>query len=458
MSISKHNLKIFFAVLGLSAFVCASAVFWQPVDAEEIDPNAVAKLRQQKEEELKNLESQIENIQSTIEELQRGRTTLERDIAIMDAQIAKAKLEIKARDLSIAQLAGGIEDRSQIIKELAEKLDQEKASLAELLRRVNELDSTSLIEIVMGYDKLSDFFADSDNFESIQQAIQDSFDEIKQTKSNTEAEKQDLENKKSEQMELRSLQALEKKRQEEAEANKKSLLKQTKGQEQTYQKLLASRQKDAATIRSQLFILNGSPAIPFEKALEYANAVSKITGVRPAFLLGVISEESNLGANVGTGNWKNELAHSSCVKQRDAFAELTASLGLDPDLMPISKKAWYGYCGGAMGPAQFIPTTWQLYSDRVAKITGHNPPNPWDPYDAFAAAALYLKDSGGFNGKPVNAESCTYKWCIANNECKAALKYLAGSNWNKSAYSFYGCDVMALAAKYQEQINILSGS
>ena len=467
MAISKHNLKVFVAIFGLLVFIWSPAIFRQAfglfgavssAQAEEIDPGAVARRRQQLEDELAKLESQIEGYQNIIEGKQREATTFERDIAIMDAQIAKAKLEIKARDLSIAELAGGIEDRSRIINDLVEKLDQEKASLAELLRRVNELDSTSLIEIVMGYNKLSDFFADSDNFESIQQAIQDSFNEIKQTKSNTETEKQDMENKKSEEMELRSLQALEKKRQEEAEANKKSLLKQTKGQEQAYQKLLASRQKDAATIRSQLFILNGSPAIPFEKALEYANAVSKITGVRPAFLLGVISEESNLGANVGTGNWKNELAHSSCVKQRNAFAELTASLGLDPDLMLISKKAWYGYCGGAMGPAQFMPTTWQLYSDRVAKITGHNPPNPWDPYDAFAAAALYLKDSGGSNGKPVSAGSCTYKWCIANNECKAALKYLAGSNWNKSAYSFYGCDVMALAAKYQEQINILQGS
>ncbi|MDP3052072.1 MAG: lytic murein transglycosylase [bacterium] len=466
MFISRYNLKVFFAVLGLFVFVPGLVIFLRAftlfevtsVQAEEIDPGAVARRRQQLEDELAKLESQIEGYQNIIEGKQREATTFERDIAIMDAQIAKAKLEIKVRDLSIAELAGGIEDRSRIINDLVEKLDQEKASLAELLRRVNELDSTSLIEIVMGYNKLSDFFADSDNFESIQQAIQNSFEEIKGTKVNAEEEKQELENKKSEEMELRYLQALEKKRKEEAEVTKKSLLKQTKGQEQAYQKLLASRQKDAATIRSQLFILNGSPAIPFEKALEYANAVSKITGVRPAFLLGVISEESNLGANVGTGNWKNELAHSSCSKQRTAFAELTASLGLDPDLMSISKKAWYGYCGGAMGPAQFMPTTWQLYSDRVAKITGHNPPNPWDPYDAFTAAALYLKDSGGSNGKPVSAESCAYKWCIANNECKAALKYLAGSNWNKSAYSFYGCDVMALAAKYQEQINILQGS
>lgn len=340
--------------------------------------------------------------------------------------------------MSISKLVDAIDARSNLISALLTKIDQEKASLAELLRRVNEMDSTSLIEVVLGYENLSDFFADSDNFESIQKAVQLSFDEIIQTKTNAEEEREDLRNKKSEEMELRSLQALEKKRKEEAETEKKDILKITKGKEKEYQELLSQRQKDAATIRSQLFILRGSPAIPFGKALEYAASVSKITGIRPAFLLGVIAEESNLGANIGTGNWKTELANSRCTNQRNAFVALTASLGLDPDLMPISKKAWYGYCGGAMGPAQFMPATWLLYNDRIARITGHNPASPWDAFDAFAGAALLLKDNGAVSGN-------------YTSEQNAALKYLAGANWKKSAYSFYGDDVMALAQKYRSK-------
>ncbi len=446
-NITQNFYKSRFKVLTVVFIVAIFSLFFflQQINAEEIDPNAVAARRQQLEEELANLESQIASYQTTIEEKQREATTLQRDIAIYDAQIAKAKLEIKARDLSINKLVVAINDRSQIIDSLLQKLDGEKASLAELFRRMNELDNTPLVEALLGYEKLSDFFADSDNFEAIQKAIQDSFVAIKNTKADAETEREDLQNQKSEEMELRNLQALEKQREEQAKADKNNLLKLTQGKEKEYQKILTSRQKDAATIRSQLFMLRGSAAIPFEKALEYANKVSQLTGVRAAFLLGVIAEESNLGANVGTGNWKTELAHSSCAKQRTAFVELTASLGLDPDLMPVSKKAWYGYCGGAMGPAQFIPTTWQLYSNRISTVTGHNPPSPWDPYDAFAAAAIYLKDLGAANSTAVA-------------ERKAALKYLAGSNWQKSAYSFYGDDVIALAVKYQEQINILQAN
>jgi hypothetical protein len=441
MSTKTHKIAILTAFFAFAFFF----IFLLAAKAEEIDPNAVASRRQQLEEELTQLESQIEAYRSTIEEKQREATTLERDISILDAEINKAKLEIKARDLSIATLAEGINTRTRLIGALVLKIEEERASMAELIRRINELDSTSLAEVVLAYQNLSEFFSDVDNFDSIQEAVQASYEEIQNTKISTEKEREELETKKSEEMELRYLQALEKKRREEAEANKKDLLKITKGKEKEYQKIMASRQKDAATIRSQLFMLRGSAAISFEKALEYANAVSKITGIRPAFLLGVIAEESNLGANVGTGNWKNELSHSRCTNQRNAFAELTASLGLDPDLMPVSKRAWYGYCGGAMGPAQFIPTTWQLYSDRISKITGHNPANPWDAFDAFAAASLLLKDNGAVSGN-------------YTSERTAALKYLAGSNWKKSAYAFYGDDVMALAAKYQEMINILQGN
>lgn len=413
--------------------------------AEEISPNAVINQRTKLEEELKGLESQIEAYRETIQDKQRESTTLERDIAIFDAKIGKAKLEIKARNISISELTSDINVKSETIVSLTEKTEREKASLAAMVRRANELDSTSLVELLLEYGKLSDFFVDLDSFESVYKGIQDSFYEIKETKNATEKEKNDLENKKTEEVQLKSIQEMEKKRLEEAEAEKKKILKLTKGEEKKYQEILSARQKDAAKIRSALFMLQGSTAIPFEKAIEYANIAWKATGVRPAFLLGIIAEESNLGQNVGKGNWITDLAHSRCAKQRTAFVQITGELGLDPNQMPVSKKVWYGYCGGAMGPAQFMPTTWQLFKSRITAITGNNPPNPWDPKDAFVASSLLLKDNGAVSGN-------------YTAERKAALKYLAGSNWSKPAYAFYGDDVMELAAKYQSQIDIVLAS
>ena len=412
------------------------------VFAQTPDPSAVTARRAQLEAELVQLEKEIAGFQGLIQGKQSEAQSLERDVQILDAQIKKAKLEIKARTITIGKLQEAIGDRTKRIGALGAKIEREKASLAELLRRLDELDQSSLVEALLGYDNLSEFFVEADSFDAVQTAIQDSFVEIRQDKIDTEKERNDLEDRKAEEIQLKTIQELEKKRIEEREAEKKRILQITHGEESRYKKLLEERAKNAATIRSQLFILNGWPSIPFEKALEYAIVAEKATNVRPAFLLGVIAEESNLGANVGTGNWKTDLSHARCAKQREAFRDITSRLGLNPDLMPVSRRAWYGYCGGAMGPAQFIPTTWVLYEKRISEITGNNPPSPWDPKDAFVASALLLKDNG--------AAARTYQ-----AENRAALKYLAGSNWQKSAYRFYGDDVMALAAKYHEQIDIL---
>lgn len=408
-----------------------------------VSGDAVIKKRKQLETELSVLEGQIEEYRGLIKEKQKDAVTFERDISILNAKINKSLLEIKARKIAIGNLNDDIEERSELIKDFDFRINFQKLSLAELMRRVNELDNTSLIELILKYNNLSDFFVEFDTYNTVQQAMSDSLYEIRDTKTLTEKEKEKLERQKGTELELKAIQEMEKKRIEENESEKKNLLKITRGEEKKYQQVLSERQKRASEIRTQLFMLRGSPAIPFEKALNYANIASKSTGIRPAFLLGVIAEESNLGANVGTGNWTEDLSHPKCAKQREAFAKITSELGIDPDAMPVSRKAWYGNCGGAMGPAQFMPTTWQLYKGMVSRVTGNKPANPWNPLDAFTASAMLLRDNGGSGGD-------------YNDEWKAAMRYLAGSNWSNPAYRFYGDDVMALAKKYQDQINILA--
>src|SRR3989344_744594 len=413
------------------------------ISAQAIDPSSVTDRRAQLESELAGIEKEIGGYRNIIQDKQNQAQSLERDIALLDAQIKKSKLEIRARNIAISNLQGAIGEKNKTISALDNKIEREKDSLSELLRELYQIDQFSMIEMLLGYDNLSEFFVQSDSFDAIQKSLQQSFQEIKANKSEAELEKSDLEDRKEQEQQLKTLQELEKKSVEDKEREKKRILDLTRGQEKAYKKVLDERAKNAAAIRSQLFLLNGSKAIPFEKALQYALQVEKGTGVRPAFLLGIIAEESNLGANVGTGNWNVDLSHSRCAKQKDAFKDITSRLGLNPDSMPVSKKAWYGYCGGAMGPAQFIPTTWLLYESAVSKITGHNPPNPWDPLDAFVASGRLLRDNG--------AGARTY-----TAEYNAALKYLAGSNWKNPSYRFYGDDVMGLATKYQEQIDIIS--
>ena len=409
--------------------------------------------RAQLEKDLAALEAEIDVQEGLLQSKQRERVSYERDVAILEAKIEKARLSIRARDIAISKINQDINGKEEVIGSLNKKLDREKESLSQLLRKTNEIDNISLVEVVLGTQNLSEFFEDIDSFDSIKLALSDSFKEIAGTKSDTESQKRTLQSKQEEEMSLRNIQKQQKNKIEVQEEEKQAIVDATKGVEAEYQKLIKSKEKSAAQIRSELFALRGSAAIPFEQALELANVASAYTGVRPAFLLGVIAEESNLGENVGTGNWKTDLYEcyqdigyvTSAEKQKAAFLKITSDLGLNPDTLPVSRKPWYG-CGGAMGPAQFMPTTWALYVDRIAKATGHNPPSPWVNSDAFMASAILLMDNGADKG-------------TAYSERLAALRYLAGwKNAEKPSYAFYGNDVMALAAKFQKLIDILQSS
>lgn len=439
MNFIRNRVQFFLPLLVIVSFISLESTC--VVFAQDVNTN-VSERKVELQRQLDLIQRQIDSEQLVLDSTAKQRETLEGDVAILSAKIKRAKLSIQARDLTIKSLAEDIKSKEVTIGMFNGKIENGKESLAELIRKTNEIDSHSFVELVLSNKDISGFFEDIDAFNSIQSAMHDSFKILRSNVEKTRAEEEMLLNKKNEQLELQEIQKVEAARIQAQEKEKKRIVAESKGIEANYQKLIKQKQKNAAQIRSELFTLQGSSAISFERALTYATIASKKTGVRPAVILGIIAEESNLGQNVGTGNWRVDM---KAPRDTVPFLDITKRLGLDPDKMPVSKKPWYGY-GGAMGPAQFIPSTWVLYETRITKMTGHNPPNPWDPEDAFTATALLMADNGADAGTRAS-------------ERLAALRYLAGwTNAKKPAYAFYGDDVMELADKYQKQIDILGAN
>lgn len=404
------------------------------------------------QEELNQITNQINTLRSSLDSTKVTQSTLQGQLKALNDQIKLSELAIRRRNLSIQALQSSIAERQRTIEGLGHKLGSEKESLAAILRATDRIDNASLLVAVLTAPKLSDFFADLAQFGQINERMQESFEVIHNDTSLNESQKAELESQLAEQTQLRQVQQLEESQLQIQKRQKNNLIAATKGQEKEYQKLIASKQQTAAQIRAALFELSGTRAIPFGTALQYANLAAEKTGIRPAFLLGIIAEESNLGENVGSGTWAVDMGPG----QKAMFQVITSSLGLNPDTVPVSKKPWYGY-GGAMGPAQFIPNTWASYAgyqggaydpgrDRIGALTGSKPPNPWNPADAFMAAALYLTD----NGAAARTSSA---------EFRAAMCYLAGCGGiNNRDLQFYGNDVARLAAGFQAQIDILKKS
>lgn len=397
--------------------------------------------------ELRVVEQDIAEQTKLLQGKQKETASIQRDVDVLTYQIATAKLNIRAKQLQIEKLGTDIVKKVAVIGDLNSRIESGKSSLAELLRQTRELDNSSVVDVALGREDLSKVFADLNAFNFIEGSLNQSFSDIRNNKKNTEVQKVNLEGQRDATLNAKVAIEAESKKIQTLEAQKKKLLAVSKNQESGYKLILADKKKKQSEILSALFALRDTKAIPFEQALAFAKEASNGTGVRPAFILAILTQETNLGANVGTCNrpgdpdsksWANIMKPTRDI---EPYLRIVKGLGITPESMPLSCPQGSGY-GGAMGPSQFIPSTWELYQNRVAVVTGNRPPNPWNPEDAFAATSVYLKDLG--------ADARTY---VA--ESRAAGKYYAGARW-ATAGKGYSASVMAIADRIQGNIDILA--
>jgi soluble lytic murein transglycosylase-like protein len=343
------------------------------------------------------------------------------------------------------------------------KTGREKDSLAQIMRKTMYLDEYSLVDFTLQSKSLSSFFGDIDSFTAVDRALHQSFEDIAATKDEIEQVKTELLDAKDKETEQKLQQELEKKKVETNQQEKSNLLAITKNQEAQYKNVLAQREKEAAQIRARLFELRDTKSISFGQAYDLAVVASKGTGVRPALILAILMQESSLGIDVGACYLSDQTTGDGVsIKNGDPrprtmsptrdvpiFSSLLSRLGRDITKTPIS--CWIpmysrgnaiGW-GGAMGPSQFIPSTWQLFEKRIEGITGASLADPWNPRDAITATALYLEDLGAVAGNE-------------SSERNAACKYYSGRACaSLSAAAGYGNSVMRKLAGVQADIDKL---
>jgi membrane-bound lytic murein transglycosylase B len=383
--------------------------------------------------------------------LQNQVTLLKKKISGLEGQIAQGTLIVKDLNLKI-------NDTQNSIDKTTVNIQSSQNQIANILQSVYEEDKKpSFVVLLEG--NLSDFFGNLAYLENLNSHVSDLLESTTNLKKYLENQKIKIDTEKGQVQKTIQVQTIQKKQNEQNKQQQDVLLKLTEAQYQEQQKQKADADKKAASIKSRIFDLIGiSKAPTFGEAYAIAKYVSSITGVRPAFLLAVLTQESNLGQNVGqcyvtdltTGNGTN--LQGTVQKQRvmnptsiPGFVNLTQSLGMTPTKTQVScwiplysKGVPYGW-GGAMGPAQFIASTWNLYKDRVAGITGKTA-NPWNINDAFLASGLLLKDNGG-----------------VGNESLAAAKYYCGGSATRYECRAYANSVISIANGYADDIAAIGG-
>ena len=450
----KFGLYIGALVFGLALGAGGFFVFDSPTpvaQAQTLSAEERAKLQA----EYDQLQTEIAGWQKVLDDTRAKKNTLTGDVTALNAQIAKAQKEISQRSITITTLGSEITQKTATISTLEQKLAAGREALAKLLRQKNEQELQPLAILALSSDDLSGFFGDVQAIDTLNGKLQELFAELRGVKKQTEEEKAALSERKNAELDAKHDVQVKQAQIKENQVEKTQLLNVTKKDEQAYQVVLAERQKRAQEIRNALFELRDSAGISFQSAMEFAVQAQAQTGVRAALILGILRQESNLGVNVGqcllvdaaTGYGKGKNSGKPIAKvmkpDRDVqpFLNLMERLGINPYGQPVSCPQSFGY-GGAMGPAQFIPSTWKLYEKRLDGALGVSVPDPWNARTAIMATSLYMED--------LKADRGTY-----SAEREAAARYFAGGNWQTRGALNYAASVLAFADKYQKDIDFL---
>jgi peptidoglycan hydrolase CwlO-like protein len=420
--ITNHESRIKNPIFISALLLVLCSLFFAPCSFAAVQDEIIG--RQQQIEEIQR---QIDDYQKQIDANSSQARTLETEINALNAKIRQIELTIRSLELSINQTSDDIKDTESKISDAEDKISKHKDAISQYLKITYESDQETLTEILLSNDNLSDFFTAINNVRVNQEKLRVTINDIKGIKTELEDEQINLEEKKSDFEKSRNLEAIVRSSLSGTKSSKDKILKDTKGQEKKFQELVKKSQKDIEALRAQITYLaqNGVTA---EEAIKFGNLAALRTGIRPAYLIAVLEVESGLGRNVGRCNraedppskhWEN-IMHT---RDHKPFLSVTSQLDLDPNSTAVSCPQFvngrqYGY-GGAMGPAQFIPSTWVAYAAAISDILGR-PANPWIIEDAFTAAAVKLSRGGATAQTRASEVAASKAYYSGKSNCSTA--------------------------------------
>ena len=350
----------------LPALVVVVFFLWTvPLYAQEECPDELPEDRADLEKALEICEREILEEQKRLDGQVVERTETEKAILILDVEINKALVQLRTNDLQIHKISQEIGDKESAIAELEVRIGNHKNLLSDLLQRINESEQRGFLSFLLSDGTLSSFFAFNNDHDSVRVAVEDSIGNIQVLQERLDSGIKDLSEKQLQKQQIRIGQRATVNNIETQKGQKNELLSYQKKIEQNLEQSVSLRKQRVAQIENRLFELRGGGAISFKDALQFARNAEQFTGVRAAFILGLLKHESNLGKNVGRGEWDVD---SHPTRDRPIFPFITRELGFEPDELRVSADPGYGW-GGAMGPAQFIPSTWVCYGGFIQTRT-----------------------------------------------------------------------------------------
>jgi len=332
-------------------------------------------------DEIKELEKKIQKETYQKEILQKNANQIQDRIYSVQKQINLTQEDIQEAEEIIDRKEKEISDRE-------EKIKKQKEILKALLQNIYQKKRDSIALMVFqknGFSQISEKF---DRLLDIKEKILNLTQNIKEEQKKLAEEKKDYDQIKAIKKDL-----LEDKKDEKTELIIDKV--ETQSQINEKQAKIGNLQARLNRLRSILSrFLDSSYSL--DDVVNAVKLAEKKTGVRKEFLFAVLDKETDLGRFTGGCYYdkgSNPVKKHMKDIDKDVFLDLMNELGYKKNDKKLSCWPGFGY-GGAMGIAQFMPSTWVGYKEKIASLTGNYPPNPWRLEDGVIGMALKLRNAG----------------------------------------------------------------
>ncbi len=386
----------------------------------------------------------------------------------IDRKIRISQNFIKQQDLKLKRLRRSIGENKADIEKLDRNIKKLKNNLGRMLYTKYQYKNYSTIEVLFSGKTLSQFFQNKELIEMIEKQLTLNVKELNKDKKSLELLVGELEERDVLEKELMEQKKNELAKIERNKRYKQELLGILKKEVGAKKNVISSKEKIKQEILRRKFTLASGAKVSFGDAYNIIRPYKKALGLDPAFVLAVLFQESGhrgrIGGNIGRCyyNQKNPCGKNTVMspKQKPSFVKIMKGLGQNPAKQKVSCPICRdGAYGGAMGPAQFMPTTWMAIRSKAARIIGKRPEDmsPFTNHDAFIASGTLLRQN--YYSSACSNYAKKYKHISSERtlreRCAAAMYYAGPGGWYKHRMD-YGESVVRRANRFRHDIKILN--
>ncbi|MEK7503121.1 MAG: peptidoglycan DD-metalloendopeptidase family protein [Patescibacteria group bacterium] len=231
-------LSLFWAILANQAFAKAENDLKAKIDEKNKEIERLELEIKEYQENLGEAEAKTQTLKSEI-------TRIEKEIKNLNSQISLTEKKIQKKELEITSLGTEISQKEALLLE-------QKEALAKSLRELNEMESQNLLEMLLSYDNLSDFFDVIEDNQKLNSSIKESVEVLKTTKNTLAQEKTKAQEARDELKFLKNELGDKKSITNSQKSEKSSLFSETKNEEARFQKLLSEREREREAILDEI--------------------------------------------------------------------------------------------------------------------------------------------------------------------------------------------------------------